>query len=278
MSCVASTSGLGHSGPGQVHAQRPGRYWYSMWASLNRIAAGRARQFEEARVLMEIDKALISYINGLGDRGHFDAVQVAPGSSSNVTDEPGGFRAVGLGGAHPHTRRDGSEALVEAKNILMQRGSTPRVYRNMLVFLCRSRDFWRRQRPGRDRQRIGHHQAGCGRSASAETISGTSRRKRYVQSRSGWASAGSRRRNGTNRTPCGKEPDALRRNGDDLARSTGSRDPADCRGDRRAVDDVARQRGIPEAGDRHRDPKRPRSLQGADTPGECDHAGISTGL
>ena len=113
-----------------------GRYWYSMSASLNRIAADRAGQLEEALVLMEIDKALVGYINGLGDRGHFDAVQVAPGSSSDVPDEPGGVRAVILGVAHPHTGRDGSGALAEAKDILIQRGSTPRVYRNMLVFLA----------------------------------------------------------------------------------------------------------------------------------------------
>lgn len=112
-----------------------GRYWYSMSASLNRVAADRAGQLEEALVLMEIDKALVTYINGLGDRGHFDAVQVAPGSSSDVPDEAGGVRAVVLGIAHPHTGREGSEALKEAKDILMQRGSTPRVYRNMLVFL-----------------------------------------------------------------------------------------------------------------------------------------------
>ena len=113
-----------------------GRYWYSMAASLNRIAADRAGQIEEALVLAEIDKALARYINGLGDRGRFDAVQAAPGGSSDVPDEPGGVRAVVLGVAHPHTGRDGSEALAEAGDILMQRGSTPRVYRNMLVFLA----------------------------------------------------------------------------------------------------------------------------------------------
>ena len=113
-----------------------GRYWYSMSASLNRLAADRAGQFEEALVLMEIDKVLVGYIYGLGERGHFDAVQVAPGGSSDVPDEPGGVRAVVLGVAHPHTGRDGSEALTEARDILMQRGSTPRVYRNMLVFLA----------------------------------------------------------------------------------------------------------------------------------------------
>ncbi len=113
-----------------------GRYWYSMSASLNRIAADRGGQLEEALVLLEIDKALTTYINGLGDRGHFDAVQTAPGTSADVPDEPGGVRAVVLGVAHPHTGRDGSEAIVEARDILLQRGNTPRVYRNMLIFLA----------------------------------------------------------------------------------------------------------------------------------------------
>jgi hypothetical protein len=53
-----------------------------------------------------------------------------------VPDEAGGVRAVVLGIAHPHNGRDTSEALTEAKDILMQRGATPRVYRNMLVFIA----------------------------------------------------------------------------------------------------------------------------------------------
>ncbi|MGK7752161.1 MULTISPECIES: DUF499 domain-containing protein [unclassified Roseovarius] len=113
-----------------------GRYWYSMSASLNRVAADRASQLEEALVLVDIDKALAAYINGLTDRGHFDAVQVAPDSSSEVPDEPGGVRAVVLGVAHAHTGRDGSDAQVEVKDILLQRGATPRVYRNTLVFIA----------------------------------------------------------------------------------------------------------------------------------------------
>ena len=113
-----------------------GRYWYSMSASLNRLAADRAGQIEEPLVLLEIDKSLATYINGLGDRGHFDTVQVSPSSSADVPDEPGGVRAVILGVAHPHTGRDTSEAMTEARDILLQRGSTPRVYRNMLIFLA----------------------------------------------------------------------------------------------------------------------------------------------
>ena len=113
-----------------------GRHWYSMSASLNRVAADRAGQFEEALILMEIDKALGVYINSLSDRGNFDAVQVAPGSSSDVPDDAGGIRAVVLGVGFSHSGRDGSEAMIEAKDILMQRGNAPRVYRNTLVFLA----------------------------------------------------------------------------------------------------------------------------------------------
>lgn len=113
-----------------------GKHWYSMSASLNRIAADRAGQIEEALVLVTIDKELTKYINGIGDRGHFDAVQVAPANSGEVPDEAGGVRCVVLGVADPHSGRDGSEAMVEAKDILMQRGSAPRVYRNTLVFLA----------------------------------------------------------------------------------------------------------------------------------------------
>jgi predicted AAA+ superfamily ATPase len=113
-----------------------GRYWYSMSASLNRTAADHAAQLEEALVLMTIDQELQKYINALADRGHFDAVQVAPTTSTDVPDEPGGVRMVVLGVEHPHSGGSTSPALSEAKEILMQRGSTPRVYRNVLVFLA----------------------------------------------------------------------------------------------------------------------------------------------
>ena len=111
-----------------------GRYWYSMSASLNRLAADRAEQMEEELVVIEIDKALSNHINSETDRGHFDAVQVAPGNSGDVPDEAGGVRAVVFGVAHPHHGREGSKGLEMAKNILSHRGRTPRIYRNMLVF------------------------------------------------------------------------------------------------------------------------------------------------
>ena len=112
-----------------------GRCWYSRASNLNRMAMDRAGQLEESRVLMEIDK-VVSEVVRCTDRGHFAVVQVAPGSSSDVPDEPGGVRAVVLSVAHAHTgRSDSSAAMTEIKDILLQRGNVPRAYRNTLVFL-----------------------------------------------------------------------------------------------------------------------------------------------
>lgn len=124
-----------------------GRYWYSMSASLNRIAADRAAQLESALVLMTIDNELTKYINGIADRGHFDAVQVAPSTSAEVPDEAGGVRAVVLGVAHPHTGREGSEALTEAKDLDPARQHAARL--SQYAGLHRGRGTAARQPQGR---------------------------------------------------------------------------------------------------------------------------------
>ena len=114
-----------------------GRYWYSIAPSLNRLAAEKAGQIEEEMVLVTIDQHLTKYVNGIADRGRFDTVHCAPSSSSDVTDEAGGVRAVVIGVKHVHANgREASDAMTEAKDILLQRGSAPRVYRNTLVFIA----------------------------------------------------------------------------------------------------------------------------------------------
>ena len=118
-----------------MHSDR-GRCWYSMSPSLNRMAADRAEQKDEAVVQEKIDKKLTSYVKGIKDRGHFDKVQVALGGSAEVPDEPDGVRAVVLGITHPHGGRNGSDALDEVKDILNRRGNSQRVYRNTLVFFA----------------------------------------------------------------------------------------------------------------------------------------------
>ena len=112
------------------------RCWYSRASNLNRMAIDRAGQLEESDVLARIAKMLAESIKGM-DRGHFAAVQVAPHSSVEIPDEPSGVRALLLGVAHPHTgRSDSSDAMVEVRDSLLQRGNAPRVYRNTLVFLA----------------------------------------------------------------------------------------------------------------------------------------------
>ena len=114
-----------------------GRYWYSTAPSLNRLATEKAGQVEEEMVLVTIDQHLTKYVNGLADRGGFDTVHCAPSSSSDVTDEAGGVRAVIIGVKHVHSiGRETSDAMTEAKDIMFQRGSAPRVYRNTLVFIA----------------------------------------------------------------------------------------------------------------------------------------------
>ena len=113
-----------------------GRYWYSISASLNRLAADRAEQFEELLVLNEIDSILASYMSGQRDRGHFDTIQVAPKNSGDVPDESSGVRMVILGVNDPHRVGDDSKAIENAKEILSNRGHAPRINRNMLVFLA----------------------------------------------------------------------------------------------------------------------------------------------
>lgn len=114
-----------------------GRYWYSTAPSLNRLATEKAGQLEEELVLVKIDEELAKYINGVADRGSFDTTHCAPTTSADVPDEAGGVRAVILGVKHAHANgRENSEAMTEAKDILLQRGSAPRVYRNTLVFIA----------------------------------------------------------------------------------------------------------------------------------------------
>ena len=114
-----------------------GRYWYSTAPSLNRLATEKAGQVEEEMVLITIDLHVTKYVNGLADRGGFDTVHCTPSSSSDVTDEAGGVRAVIIGVKHVHANgREISNAVTEAKDILLQRGTAPRVYRNTLVFIA----------------------------------------------------------------------------------------------------------------------------------------------
>ena len=114
-----------------------GRFWYATSPSLNKMATDIAQSLDEQLVLDTIDKNLTKYINGIEDRAGFDSVHCAPGSSADIPDEAGGVRVVVMGVRNAHTSGNvSSEAMIETKKIISHRGATPRIYKNILVFLA----------------------------------------------------------------------------------------------------------------------------------------------
>jgi predicted AAA+ superfamily ATPase len=109
------------------------RYWFDRQQNVSRTArddAARLLAGDKHEIRAEIDKRLRAE---RGD-GDFRRVHVAPSTSADVADDPMA-RLVVLGSDHPHVARaEESPALVAARETLDQRGTSPRQYRNMLLF------------------------------------------------------------------------------------------------------------------------------------------------
>ncbi len=108
------------------------RYWYSTQPTVTRLAEDRANQLHEHDVLDEIVRRLREEARSRGD---FHRVHACLGSS-DIPDEHEA-RLVILGPEHAHTKGQAdSPARHEAQSILDNRGSSPRSYKNALVFLA----------------------------------------------------------------------------------------------------------------------------------------------
>lgn len=108
------------------------RYWYSTQPTVTRLAEDRANQLHEHDVLDEIVRRLRDEARSRGD---FHRVHACL-SGSDIPDEREA-RLVILGPEHPHTKGQAdSPARKEAQGILDNRGSSPRSYKNSLVFLA----------------------------------------------------------------------------------------------------------------------------------------------
>jgi hypothetical protein len=116
------------------------RYWFSTQASVNRLAQDRAARIDEDTVHDEIVRRLRED-RARGDPSAssgqaFAAVHMAPFSTADVPDEPSA-RLVVLHPKHPHVfKAADSPARQEAAAFLAGRGTGPRLYQNMLVFLA----------------------------------------------------------------------------------------------------------------------------------------------
>jgi uncharacterized protein len=112
-----------------------GRYWFDTRPSIGKTANERAQRYLERGKMVEDEIIRRLHDSVRGKRGEFSGVHTDPKSSGDIPDEPM-TRLVILGPEYPHRRQNGgSKALVYAEEILGQRGTVPRLYRNMVVFL-----------------------------------------------------------------------------------------------------------------------------------------------
>jgi predicted AAA+ superfamily ATPase len=112
-----------------------GRAWYGTQPGVARLArdraerllgAGRHEIHDQIKRRLEVDARSKEDVAG---------VHVMPGGPGDVADTPE-VRLVVLGPDEPHVpRSDSSPALIVAREMLDSRGSAPREYRNMLLFL-----------------------------------------------------------------------------------------------------------------------------------------------
>jgi predicted AAA+ superfamily ATPase len=113
-----------------------GRYWYGVQPSVARVARDRAERYlTQARD--EIHDEIIRRLRTVQSQpGEFRGVHPAPATTADVDDESR-TRLVILGPEHAHqARSDESGALTAAREVLDRCGTTPRQYRNCLVFLA----------------------------------------------------------------------------------------------------------------------------------------------
>ncbi len=110
------------------------RYWYSTQPTVTKLAEDRADQFrrDPAPVMAEIEQRLRADLRSTGD---FQRIHTVPQSGADIPDDMDA-RLVVLGTDHPHSTGSNSKAQAAATAILENRGNTPRLFRNTLVFLA----------------------------------------------------------------------------------------------------------------------------------------------
>ncbi len=110
------------------------RFWYSVQPTVTKLAEDRAEQLKRDpdAVTRELDNRLRADLKKQGD---FSRVHPLPRSGQEVPDDMD-TRLVVLGIDYPYSKDPSSPAQSAAKEILENRGTSPRNYRNTLVFLA----------------------------------------------------------------------------------------------------------------------------------------------
>jgi predicted AAA+ superfamily ATPase len=109
-------------------------FWYSTQPTVTKLAEDRAEQLNRNpdAVIQEIETRLRV---DLRQKGDFSRVHAFPHGGQDVPDDRD-TRLVVLGIDFPYSKESDNPGLEEAKGILESRGSSPRLYRNTLVFLA----------------------------------------------------------------------------------------------------------------------------------------------
>lgn len=108
------------------------RFWYDTKPTLRKTAEDRASQITSADVEIEIE----SRLKKLRKEAPFAGLHACPVSSNDVPDEQA-IRLVILRPGDTYRRgSDKSHAMKTVEEILNNRGTSPRIYRNMLAFVA----------------------------------------------------------------------------------------------------------------------------------------------
>ena len=112
------------------------RNWFDTQPNVTRTAQDRANQFEDVDVSAFIVKTLREENHGTRARGQFAGLHISPDDSADIPDEPES-RLVFLGPDNAHKRGDTDSLAIKASRLFLdQRGNTPRLFRNTLLFLA----------------------------------------------------------------------------------------------------------------------------------------------
>lgn len=110
------------------------RYWYSTQPTVTKLADDRAEQLKRDpdKVVQELETRIRADLRKMGD---FQRIHPMPGTSADVPDDLDA-RLVVLGIDNAYTKEPDNAAEVAAKAIFERRGTSPRLYRNTIVFLA----------------------------------------------------------------------------------------------------------------------------------------------
>jgi predicted AAA+ superfamily ATPase len=113
------------------------RFWYDTRPTLRKTVEDRATQFSTPDVEYEIETRL----RGMRKEQPFAGIHICPASSLDVPDEQTARLVILRPVDEYKASNQNNSAMTAVKDILNNRGNTPRVYRNMLAFIAPDQDL-----------------------------------------------------------------------------------------------------------------------------------------